>query len=182
MGRLKRFLSKRVPPLNRIVLVESGAREIFEKFLPAMYGICPHIDLVTCFGVPPLRFDPSRGRIYDIADYRGPEGRSKLYAELWKNEYSAVGVICADQPIMTKWKWAIAAQLPGKLFVINENVDWFWVDRGNWKTVRHFVLYRAGLSGADAVRTLTQLAIFPFTILYLLLWAGWANAKRRVRT
>jgi hypothetical protein len=161
--------------------VESGAREIFERFLPSMYGYSTRIDLVTCFGGPPRNFDPSKGHVYDIADYRGPEGRKRLYAELWQNAYSAVGIICSDQPIMTKWKWAIAAHLPGKLFIVNENVDWFWVDRGNWKTVRHFVLYRAGLSGADAVRTLTQLAAFPFTILYLLLWAGWAHTKRRLR-
>ena len=65
----------------------------------------------------------SQGRIYDIAEYQGREGRKRLYTELWEKHYSAVGIICADQPIMTKWKWAIAAQLPGKLFIVNENVD-----------------------------------------------------------
>lgn len=181
MGRLKRFLSKRVPPLQRVVLVESGAREVFEKFLPHFYQHCHQIDVVTCFAGPPANFDPARGRIFDIAEYQGREGRSRLYAELWSSSYSAVGIICADQPIMTKWKWAIAAQLPGKLFIVNENVDYFWVDRGNWKTVRHFFLFRAGLSGADAVRTITQLAAFPFSVMFLLLWAGWAHARRRVR-
>jgi hypothetical protein len=178
LGRLKRFLSKRVPPLQRIVLVESGAREIFEKLLPALYGHCPHIDVVTCFGGPPANFDTSRGDVYEIGDYQGRDGRKRLYSELWAKSYSAVGVICADQDIMTKWKWAIAAQLPGKLFIVNENVDYFWVDRGNWKLLRHFILFRAGLSGADAVRTLTQLAIFPFTVLFLLLWAAQAHARR----
>jgi hypothetical protein len=182
LGRVKRFLSKRVPPLHRVVLVESGAREIFEKFLPQFYQHCPHIDIVTCFAGPPASFDASRGRLYDIADYQGREGRKRLYSELWDNSYSAVGIICAEQPIMTKWKWAIAAQLPGKLFIVNENVDYFWVDRGNWKTVRHFVLFRAGLSGADAVRTITQLLAFPFTVLFLLLWVGWAHTRRRLRT
>lgn len=181
MGRIKRFLSKRVPKLERIVLVESGDREIAEKFLPHMYEHSPLIDLVTCFAGPPVNFDPSRGRVYDIAGYQGRDGRTRLYEELWHNSYSAVGVICADQPIMTKWKWAISAQLPGKLFIVNENVDYFWVDRGNWKTVRHFVLFRAGLSGADAVRTITQLLVFPFTVVFLLLWAGWAHARRRAR-
>jgi hypothetical protein len=164
-----------------VVLVESGDREIVEKLLPSLYGHCRSIDAVTCFGGPPRNFDEARGRIYNIADYRGAQGRKRLYAELWNNAYSAVGIVCADQPIMTKWKWSIAAQLPGKLFIVNENVDYFWVDRGNWKTVRHFVLFRAGLSGADAVRTLTQLALFPFTVVYLLLWAGWAHARRWMR-
>jgi hypothetical protein len=182
LGRLKRFLSKRVPRLERVVLVESGAREIFEKLLPDFYRHCPNVDLVTCFGGPPRNFDESRGRIYNIADFQGREARKRLYTELWGNAYSAVGIICSDQPIMTKWKWAIAAQLPGKLFIVNENVDYFWVDRGNWRTVKHFVLFRAGLSGADAVRTLTQLAAFPFTVLYLLLYAGWVHTRRRLRS
>jgi hypothetical protein len=181
VGRLKRFLSKRIPKLNNLVLVESGDREIVEKLLPSLYQHCLYIDLVTCFAGPPQHFHAARGRIYDIADYQGREGRKRLYAELWDKRYSAVGIVCADQPIMTKWKWAIAAQLPGKLFVVNENVDYFWVDRGNWKTVRHFALFRAGLSGADAVRTLTQLAVFPFTILYLLLYAGWIHGRRWFR-
>lgn len=181
MGRLKRFLTKRIPKLNHVVLVESGAREIFEILLPQFYHHCPHIDIVTCFAGPPANFDAARGQVYNIADYQGAEGRKRLYAELWKKHYSAVGIICADQPIMTKWKWAIAAQLPGKLFIVNENVDYFWVDRGNWRIVRKFFLYRAGLSGADAVRTLTQLAFLPFSLLYLLLFAGWVHLKRRVR-
>jgi hypothetical protein len=181
VGRLKRFLSKRVPKLDRIVLVESGAREIFEKLLPGLYEHCPNIDVVTCFGGPPVNFRDDAGRVYDISEYHGREGRKRLYAELWDNSYSAVGIICADQPIMTKWKWAVAAQLPGKLFIVNENVDFFWVDRGNWRTVKHFVLFRAGLSGADAVRTLTQLAALPFTLLYLVLYAGWVHSMRRLR-
>jgi hypothetical protein len=181
VGRIKRFLSKRVPPLERVVLVESGAREIFEKLLPHLYGHCKQIDLVTCFGGHPASFDPARGRTWDIADYQGRDARKRLYAELWNNSYSAVGIICSGQPIMTKWKWAIAAQLPGKLFVVNENVDYFWIDRGNWKTVRHFILFRAGLSGADAVRTITQLLMFPFTVLFLLLWAAWAHSRRILR-
>jgi hypothetical protein len=81
---------------------------------------------------------------------------------------------------MTKWKWAIVAHLPGKLFIINENGDYFWVDRGNWRTLKHFTLIRAGLSGADAVRTLAQLVVFPFTVVYLLAYAAWAHTKRRL--
>ena len=40
---------------------------------------------------------------------------------------------------------------------------------------------RAGLSGADAVRTLTQLVVFPFTVAYLLLYAAWVHATAAVR-
>ena len=46
---MKYFFSKRGPRLDRIVLVESGPREIFEKLLPYLYPHCPAIDLVTCY-------------------------------------------------------------------------------------------------------------------------------------
>jgi hypothetical protein len=181
VGRLKRFLSKRVPGLNRVVLVESGAREIYEKLLPALYQHCPEIDLITCFAGVPKTFDTGKGRVFAIHEYGGSEGRKRLRAELWAREYSAVGILCADQPIMTKWKWLIAAQLPGKLFVVNENADFFWVDRGNWKTIRHFVLFRAGLTGANAVRTIAQLLLLPFTVLFLLLYAAVLHGRRSIR-
>lgn len=81
---------------------------------------------------------------------------------------------------MTKWKWVIAARLPAKVFVLNENGDYFWLDYSQWRVIRHFVLFRAGLSGAGAVRTLARLALFPFTILYLLLYAAAVHLRRKV--
>jgi hypothetical protein len=82
---------------------------------------------------------------------------------------------------MTKWKWALAAHVPAKLFVVNENGDFFWADYSNWKIIIHFLLFRAGLTGADAVPTLTRLALFPFTLAFLLLYAGVAHLRRKLR-
>ena len=33
--------------------------------------------------------------------------------------------------MLLKWKWAIALRLPAKVFLINENGDYFWFDRGH---------------------------------------------------
>jgi hypothetical protein len=178
---VKYFFRKRGPVLNRIVLVESGPREIFEKLLPYLYPHCPAIDLVTCYVGTPPGFDVTRGDIYQVADYQGKEGRARLYAELRTRGYGGIGIICADQPIMTKWKWALAAQIPAKLFVVNENGDFFWVDYTNWKFIGHFFLFRAGLTGAEAVPTLTRLALFPFTLLFLLAYAAWVQLRRKMR-
>lgn len=179
MGRVKRFLSKRIPPLHRILIVESGDREILEQLLPHYYEHCPEIDLVTCFGSVPKSY--GSGNVYRVYEFSGPEARSRLYNELWSRGYAAVGIICAEQPIMTKWKWMLAARLPGKLFVINENRDYFWVDRGNWRLVLHFFLFRAGLSGAEAVQTIGRLLLFPFTVLFLLIYATVVHLGRRIR-
>lgn len=178
---MKYFFRKRGPVLDRMVLVESGPREIFEKLLPLLYPHCPAIDLVTCFGGAPSSFRADRGALFSVADYQGKEGRGRLYSELRSKGYAAIGIICADLPIMTKWKWALAGNVPAKLFVVNENGDFFWADYTNWRTIVHFVLFRAGLTGADAVPTLTRLALFPFTLTFLLGYAGVVHARRGLR-
>ncbi len=78
---------------------------------------------------------------------------------------------------MTKWKWALVAQVPAKVFILNENGDYFWLDRGHWTNIRHFVLFRAGLAGAGAVRTIGRLLLFPFTLLYLIAFAAVVHAQ-----
>ena len=82
---------------------------------------------------------------------------------------------------MTKWKWAIATRLPAKVFLVNENGDYFWLDRGHWRSIRSFVLFRAGLTGSSAVRTLARLLLFPFTLAYLLLYASTVHMRRAWR-
>ena len=47
--------------------------------------------------------------------------------------------------------------------------------------MRGFVMVRMGLAGAGAVRTLGRLIIFPFAILYLLLYTGAVHLRRFLR-
>jgi hypothetical protein len=182
---LRRFLSKQIPSFNRVLLVESGSRQLFEDLLPGLYeihGSGMRLDLVTCYAGLPKSFRESQGTVYRIADYSGAAGRKQLYSLLRSHGYKVLGIICSAEPIMTKWKWMLVLKVPAKIFILNENGDYFWADRGEWKTVRHFVLFRAGLSGADAVATLFRLAMFPLTLIYLLLFAATVHLRRKART
>ena len=86
-----------------------------------------------------------------------------------------------DEPIMTKWKWWAAVRLPVKVFVVNENCDWFWIDRAHWRTIVRFVSFRAGLAGGDAAGSIGRFLAFPFMLLYLLAFAAWVHLRRLVR-
>lgn len=181
---MRYFLTRRLPERTRILLVESGARYLLEGLIPGIrstYGSEISVDLVTCYPGLPRGFDPATTRIYRVTDYRGRQGRARLYRELAANGYSILGIVCSAQPIMTKWKWVLALRLPAKVFVLNENGDYFWLDRAHYAAIRHFVLFRAGLAGAGAVRTLAGLFLFPFTVLYLLLYAATVHSKRALR-
>jgi hypothetical protein len=177
---VKYFLRRRHPPVTRILLVESGSRHLIERVLPALrrnYGEPIRIDLVTCYTGAPQGLDA----VYHVGEHRGPGGRRKLYSALADKHYSIMGMVCSAEPIMTKWKWALAARLPVKVFIINENGDYFWLDRGHWRAILHFPLYRAGLTGSGAARTIGHLIAFPFTLLYLLLYASIVHIRRAWR-
>lgn len=178
---MRYFLTARHPETTSILLVESGSRPIVEKVAPVLYrnhADAARIDLVSCFATLPGGFDPETTRIYRVADYRGRDGRRRLYALLRQNGYSHIGIVCSEEPLMTKWKWALAWQIPAKVFIVNENADYFWFDLPNQKVIREFVLTRTGLAGAGAVRTLARAFSFPFTFSYLLLYATVAHARR----
>ena len=181
---MRHFFTRSIPPFSRVLLVESGSRELFENLLPVLYQnhaemIC---DLVTCYAGAPQNFRESQGSVYRVSDYPAGPARQRLYQELGANRYSIVGIICSAEPIMTKWKWMLTARLPGKVFVLNENGDYFWVDHANLATIRYFILFRAGLTGSGAVRTLARVVLFPFSLLYLILYAITVHTRRILRT
>jgi len=177
------FLSRRAAPLTGVLLIESGSRSLIEgiaQHLRATWARDVPIDLLTCFGGLPAGLGPET-TIYRTTDYATPERRNELLRELRARNYSMLGMICSGEPIMTKWKWMIALRLPVKVFIINENGDYFWVNREQAATVREFCLVRTGLAGEGAIRTIGRLLIFPFSLLFLLLYAFVAHSGRIVR-
>ncbi len=181
---MRYFLSRRIPEPGSILLVESGSRSLVERLVPHLretWGDEIRIDLVTCYAKPPRGFDAGQSRIYRVMDHRGRQARGRLYRELAGNRYAQVGIVCSGEPLMTKWKWMVALKVPAKVFVINENGDYFWLDRGHLSNIREFVFLRSGLEGAGAVRILARVFSFPFTLAYLLLYATAVHTRRALR-
>jgi len=177
-----RFLRTGSPRVSRVLLVESGSRHLLEGVIPHlrhMLGESTSFDLATCYAGLPAGLT-AESVVYPVHEYRGRHGRRRLYRTLRARRPGILVMICSGEPIMTKWKWALALHLPVKVLVVNENGDFFWFDRANWRTVRRFVLYRAGLSGGDAVRTIGRILVFPLTLAFLLLYAAVIHFRRKV--
>ena len=137
------------------------------------------IDLVTCYGGEPSTFDGSH--IYRVSDYPTNASRGELVRELKARDYAVIAILCSGEPIMTKWKWMLALRLPAKLLIVNESCDYFWAQYDNIGTIRRFVLIRAGLAGEGSLRTLARLCIFPFSVLFLVIYAAAVHLRRRLR-
>jgi len=165
-----------------VLFVESGSRSVLEKVIVIFRRIfteCEQIDVITCYaGVP----EGVNGRVFRVADYPTPEARQQLYTELAGRDYQAIGILCTAEPIMTKWKFALAARVPAKLLVVNENADFFWFDRANFRGMFGLMLFRAGMTGASAVPTLARLLFLPLTAAYLLAYAAVVHLRRRLRS
>ena len=183
-GTVRYLLSGRLPSPSAILLVESGSRAILEKVIAGLrgsWGAEVPIDLVSCFANLPRGLDHATTRVYRVSDYSGRRARRRLYSELRARRYPLMGILCSEEPLMMKWKWALALRVPAKIFIINENADYFWLDRTHLKTIRQFALSRAGLAGSGAVRTLVRVFSFPFALFYLLLYAAAIQARRALR-
>lgn len=177
---MRHFFTRATPPFTRALLIESGSRRLLDALVPSLYqfyGDRLEIDLVTCYAGVPEGF---RGAVYRVTDYSGRAGRKRLYAELASRGYPIVGMICSGESIMTKWKWALAARLPAKVFALNENGDYFWVDWSRWRVILQFAMFRAGLTGAAAIPTIARLLFFPFSLAYLVMYAAFVHLRRRL--
>ncbi len=169
--------------LTRVLLIESGARAILNKTIPLLrqrWGEAVQLDLVTCYGGAPETL-PDNAEIFRVNAYPGKDGRKRLYRELAARRYAVAGLICSGESIMTKWKWSIALRVPAKVFAINENGDYFWLDRAHVSTIFQFARVRSGLAGAGAVRTIGRLLLFPFTLAFLILYATIVHGRRKWR-
>ena len=180
---MRDFFTRRTPPFTKVLLIESGSRRLYDMLVPGLfdlYGEQLQVDLVTCFAGAPAGF--RGGTIFNVNDYRGGAGRKRLYAELGARQYTIAGIICSGEPIMTKWKWVLAARLRAKVFVLNENCDYFWMHWERRGMMLHFMLFRMGLTGAAAIPTIARLLAFPLMLGYLILYAGFVHLRRKLRT
>lgn len=180
---MRGIFSRRLPPLDDVLVVESGPRELADKFLRHLYEVqaSRQVDVVTCYGSAPSSFLPERGVCYSIHDPEYAGKRSKLIARLCARPYAAVSILCSGKPIMTRWKWLIALRVSAKTLIVNENGDFFFFDWYHRHIVRMMVAHRMGVHGGLRIDLLGQLLLFPFTLAFLSLYAAAIHLRRTLR-
>ncbi len=185
---MRYFFARRGPspdaPPSRMLLVESGSRSVLESGIErfrSIYGDLVQFDLLTCLPGLPQALNPASTRVFRVTECRTRADRRKLLGAIRRQGYRLLGIICSDEPVMTPWKIAVAAILPAKVLVFNENADFFWLDWRHRGAIRRFVFARAGLLDEGAVRKLARVAAFPSVLVYLLAYAAWIHLRRRWR-
>ena len=174
---MRGFLTRDVPAVTRILLVESGPRALGQKALERLRAVFPdaQIDTLCCLPVPPA----GAATAWKVQDH--PSGRLGLLRELRRQRHPVAAVLIGGDGIMAPWRWATIACLPSKFLIVNENADFFWLDRGHLGPLTQFLQHRSGLGDGSVLRTIQQVAAFPFVLAYLLIYAAYVHTVRAVR-
>lgn len=174
------FLSRRTPPIDRILVLESGSRELVERLIPrlrATFGDETAIDLLCCRDGEPKGLR-AESLVWRVHEQRDAGARRRLFAELRARKHPAAAVLFSDDPTMAPWKWAALALLPAKFLIVNENADFFWLDRSNWRTITHVARMRWGLAEGSSVRALGRILTLPLAFAFLSLYAAAVHLRR----
>jgi len=172
-----------VPPMNRVLLIESGPRALAERFAPVLRLVCGpvDVDLLTCLPQPEADSPILPHKTYQTQNYATSKDRRVLLRELRANGYGAIVLLCADSPVLNRWKWWLSMWLPAKVLIANENADCFWLDLAHWRSAKGMLEARYGLHGAASLRTLAELVAFPFVLAWLCMFAVFVHAQRGLR-
>lgn len=174
------ILSRRVPPVTRILLIESGSRQLGElaiERLRAVFGPGVEVDALICRPESPA----GAAEVWRTLDCASHGGRWGMLRTIRARRHPVAAILASGDPTMAPWKWAAMAALPSKVLIVNENADFFWLDRGHWRVLVQFLRHRSGLGGDSAVRAMARAASFPFALVYLLLYAAWVHTARGFR-
>ena len=123
-------------------------------------------DLCTCFpGLPATSTVMSR--VWRVTDAPSPGAKLRMAREIAATNPPIAALLFSGDPVMFNWKMILLALLPSKILLVNENGDFFWLDRPNLPTLRQFLGARLGMNGEGMLRGLTRVLTFPFVFLFL---------------
>ena len=177
---MRYLLTRRTPPVTRILLIESGSRDLGEKAVVCLskaLGSGVPIDVLGCRRTPPLGAETYG----DVSEARTLSRRLAILRRIRRGGYSVAGVLSSGDSTMALWKLAAIIVVPAKFLVLNENVDFFWIDRGHWTNAVALLQQRSGLGGESTVRSMAWFAALPFAALFLLCYATWVHVTRVLR-
>jgi len=178
---MRYFFRRHIPQADRVLLVESGSRATLEKARQRMEAIFPgaRYELCTCYPG-----EPAPGgftRVFRTTEAPGLAGKLRMLMAMRRSRAPVAAVMFSDEQILFRWKLLLLFLLPSKLLIVNENADFFWLDRSNFSMIRQFLSVRAGVNGPEFLRTICRLAVFPLAMLFLACSALGAYLRRWFR-
>ena len=177
------FLRRRVPLIDRLLLVESGPRTDAQQLVPLLReSVCGNapIDLFTCLPDAPAGLGDGT-RTWRSYEARNNAERWRMLLGLRRQRHAAAAILCGDSPLLATWKVALAALLPGKILLIDKVEGLVWLDRRHWRKALKLGISSSGLRNPEFIRKLAHAAFLPIGLPVLLVFAGKVHLRRLIR-
>ena len=180
---MKWFLRKSSPPIDRLLLVESGSRADAQRLLPVLReSVCGNVpvDLFTCLPDEPSGLGPGSRtwRSYDAEDHTS---RWRMLLGIRRERYPVAAILCGSSPLLATWKVALAALLPAKILLLDEDEGLVWLDRAHWRKALRVGVSRSLVRNPEFLRKVAHAAFLPIAIPILVAFAGRAHLARLIR-
>lgn len=178
---MRGLFSKAYPSFDRVLLVESGTREITEKVLHRFYEIenIGRLDVLTCYSGVPRSFDTARGVIYSIHT-EAAQSHLRFIRTVLATPYTAVAILSTDSGVLARWKWAVALLTKANVVMIHQEGSFHCA--GFWRRIARLISPKPmRIWITDQLRLAAEVLLMPFTISYLLLFAAAVHARRLLR-
>lgn len=181
---MRGVLSSVHPSFERLLVIESGPREVTEVFLKHLYEVqrSERVDLLTCYVGAPQTFDSQRGVIYSVHDADAKANRTKFIRKVLRGPYNVVAILCTGDPVLTKWKWIIALRVNAKVLIVNEYAGFFLLDLKHRRPAQMMLRLRLGLHRPVQFHLFGELLLVPFTMAYLAFYAAAVHTRKYLRS
>ena len=178
------FLRKKVPPIERMLLIESGPRSEVVALIPqlraSVCGAAP-MDLFTCLPDDPqgLGAAARRWRSFNAATH---SERWQMLLELRRQRHTAATVLCSNGPLLAFWKVALVLLLPAKILVVDKEQGQFWLDVAHWRQTARLAVSRSGVRNPEFLRAVANIAYLPIGLCILLAFAAKVHLAKLMRS
>ncbi len=183
---MRGFFDFASPSYERILLIESGSRQIGKALLTRLYALqeehraAQHtrLDLLTCFTADPENFDERRGALLRVTERHIASRKIAFLRELVSARYTTIVVIADGEATMRRWKWTVGALSSSKLIVCRDASNLFLLDAQQIWAVRSRYAARFRRPNLSWVLRVASLSLAPFSISFLAVYAAALHAKR----
>lgn len=184
LAKVRWFLRKKVPPIKRMLLIESGPRSDVVALIPQLRAsVCggATLDLFTCLPDDPdgLGASARRWRSFNAATHAE---RWQMLLELRRQRHAVATVLCSNSPLLAFWKVALVLLLPAKILVVDKERGQFWLDIAHLGQAARLAVSRSGIRNPEFLRSVANVAFLPVGLCILLTFAAKVHLTKLMRS
>lgn len=169
-------------PLERVLLVESAARESGELLLTHLTGRAGgnEMHLLTCYDTPPSALNQfAHTQCLSVHASEAVQNRTAYATQLARAPYDALIVLCTGSGVLAKWKWLLVLKTRSRVVFADEFGEFFFVTLRNPGPLLVLAIRRTRISSVpELLLWFGRMLMAPFVLAFLISHAMLVHVRR----